>query len=113
MPVTFHKGNAVSALIDKRVDYLLNCVNCQGKYASGIAKEIGTRIPTAIRRYNDFYRWKNRNGQKMLGDIAIDGSSGVVHLAAQEFYWYDGKQYVDYTELDSCLIKFAEFYQAR
>jgi O-acetyl-ADP-ribose deacetylase (regulator of RNase III) len=58
MSVKFKKGNAVSALIDGEVDYLLNCVNCQGKYASGIAKEIRERIPSAYRRYEDFYRWK-------------------------------------------------------
>jgi hypothetical protein len=102
--ITYKKGNAVSALIDGEIDYLLNCVNCQGRYASGIAKEIRERIPSAYRRYEDFCRqYKGR----MLGDLAID-YSGVVHLAAQEFYGYDKKRYVNYGALSSCLFKFKD-----
>ena len=103
--ITYKKGNAVSALIDGEINYLLNCVNCQGKYASGIAKEIRERIPSAYRRYEDFYRWKKG---RMLGDFAIDGESGVVHLAAQEFYGYSQGRYVNYGALASCLIKFRD-----
>lgn len=102
MSITFKKGNAVSALIDKEIDVLLHCVNCKGVFASGIAGEIRKRIPTAYQEYMEFYQ----SNKSMLGKFAWCGSK-VVHLAAQSFYGRDGKRYVNYGALSECLNAFA------
>lgn len=42
--IKFVKGSVVDALLKGEIDFLINQVNCQGVYASGIAKEIGNHI---------------------------------------------------------------------
>ncbi len=99
MPIQYKKGNAVTALIDGEINLLLNCVNCQGKYASGIAKEIRQRIPTA---YDDYLEFYNLHQGSMLGEFYWH-MGRVVHIAAQEFYGYDNKRYVNYAALAKAL----------
>lgn len=105
MAITYKKGNAVSALIDGEINLLLNCVNCQGKYASGIAKEIRERIPSAYEDYMEFYQ---HHKGKMLGNVYWH-MSRVVHIAAQEYYGYDKKRYVNYGALGVALSQIRTF----
>ena len=92
-------GNAIDYALAKSNRVLLHCVNAQGKYASGIAKEIRQRIPEAYEAYMDYHE---------LGDVSYTRDNKVINLCAQEFYGNDGKKYVSYKALQSCLecIKF-------
>lgn len=91
--IKFVKGNAVDALLNGEIDFLLNQVNCRNKYASGIAKEIGEKIPEAKKAYHDWCSKRN----DLLGDIIC--IEGVIHIFGQEFYGRDGKRYTNYGAL--------------
>lgn len=102
MTITYKQGNAVDALINGEIDVLLHCVNCRGKFASGIAGEIRKKIPVAYDSYMDFY--DSQQGD-MFGKTCW-GSGKVVHLAAQYDYGYSGTRFVNYGALASCLQSF-------
>lgn len=95
--IIFVKGNAVDALVNGDIDFLLNQVNCQNKYASGIAKEIGDKIPAAKRAYHNYCEFHAPDKSKMLGGTVQ--CDGVIHLFAQEYYGRDGKRYTHYGHL--------------
>ena len=86
-------GDAVTAVIDNEIDFLLHVANCQGKMGSGIALTIKQKIPSAYEAYKKF---EEDNGLT-LGTLSSDGT--VINLHAQEFYGYDGKRYLDYEAL--------------
>ena len=96
--IKFVKGNAVDALLNGEIDFLLNQVNCQGVYASGIAKEIGGRIPDAKEEYHSYINHPYVNRNQILGDVVVT-ESGVVHIFSQEFYGRGGKRYTNYGAL--------------
>lgn len=98
--IKFVEGNAVDALINGEIDFLLNQVNCQNKYASGIAKEISEKIPRAKERYHRMCEEYIGIGRKVpLGITSM--ADGVVHIAGQEFYGRDSKRYTNYGALAS------------
>lgn len=97
---TYKNGNAVDALIDGEVDFLLHVANCRGKMGSGIALEIKNRIPSA---YFNYKYHEKINSKVILGEVS--SGSNVVNLHAQEYYGYDGKRYLDYEALAKCLEK--------
>lgn len=101
--IKIQQGNAVSALLNGDVDYLIHCTNAQGKYASGIAGEIRRRIPTAYEAYMKQYNtWKERGNKHIpLGDIS--SAKGVINLCGQKYYGNDGKWYVNYGAIASGL----------
>lgn len=94
------EGNAIDYVLEnptKRL--LLHCVNSRGKFASGIAGEIRRRIPSAYENYMGDYR---------LGSVTYCIDDMVVNMCAQKDYGYDGKRYVDYDVLESCLTQVEE-----
>lgn len=95
--ITFVKGNAVDALINGEIDFLINQVNCQNKYASGIAKEIGEKIPTAKQAYHDYCEHHKVNKDKLLGGAIMH--SNVIHIFGQQYYGRDGDRYTNYGAL--------------
>ena len=98
--IKFVKGNAVDALLSGDIDFLLNQVNAQNKYASGIAKEIGERIPRAKERYHGMCEEYLKVGRKVpLGMTAT--ADGIIHIVGQEFYGRGGKRYTNYGALAS------------
>lgn len=96
----FEKGCAVQAIKGNSRFILINCVNCQGKYASGIAKTIRDNIPEAYSTYLEFYN-KYQISKEMLGNYYWKGQ--VIHMAAQEWYGYDKRRYVNYAALAKAL----------
>lgn len=92
-------GNAVSALLNGDVDFLIHVSNCQGRFNSGVAKEVRERVPNAYLDYMNYHR--GNNGGLVLGEVS--GSDGVINLHAQEYYGYDGKRYLNYGALSKCL----------
>lgn len=97
MKPIFKQGNAVTALLDREVDFLIHVTNAQLKMGSGIAKEIRERVPSAYESYMD----------NQIKDITgcISGADGVINMTAQRYYGYDGKRYINYGDLVECLIK--------
>lgn len=93
------KGNAVSALIKGDVEFLLHITNCKGRMGSGIAKEIKQRIPEAFSIYRDTYDLSGLS----LGLVTSAGH--VYNMCAQDKYGYDGKRYLSYDALVTCLEK--------
>lgn len=89
------QGNVVSALLNKEVDYIIHCCNAQGKFNSGVAKEVRERIPAAYRKYMSDYEAINNT----LGTLSLaqnTPTSGVINLVGQEYYGYGGKRYGNY-----------------
>lgn len=84
------EGNVVTALLNKKVDYIVHCCNAKGKFNSGVAKEIRERVPKAYKNYmRNYERMSNTLGTLSLGD-------GVINLVGQDRYGYDGKRYGNY-----------------
>src|SRR5690554_1834390 len=94
--IKFVKGNAVDALLSGEIDFLLNQVNCQNKYASGIANEIGEKIPEAKKAYHDLFN-SPMKPKKLLGGVYA--CAGVIHLFGQDFYGRGGQRYTNYGAL--------------
>jgi len=103
------KGNVVDALLNKDIDYLLHCCNCQNNFGSGIAKEIKERVPSA---YDVDKKRHVLSDGELLGHCSIDYKTGVVNIYAQEFYGYYGDWFkqrsrqVNYGALSSSLMFF-------
>ncbi|QDP64721.1 MAG: hypothetical protein GOVbin2917_36 [Prokaryotic dsDNA virus sp.] len=91
MSIKYVKGDAVQALVNGEVDYLLHCCNCQNNFGSGIAKTIKEVFPDAYELDCSFAK-KKRN---FLGNVG-ESSSGVLNLYGQEYYGYVGEYYKDH-----------------
>lgn len=78
--IDFKLGNAVSALLDGEVEFLMHCCNCRNNFGSGIAKEIRERIPSAYEADTKHY---NAN-DKILGSMSTDGR--VLNLYGQDYF---------------------------
>ena len=79
--IDFKLGNAVSALIEGEVEFLMHCCNCRNNFGSGIAKEIRERIPSAYEADTVHYR---RATSSILGSVSTDGS--VLNLYGQDYF---------------------------
>lgn len=101
--ITIKKGNAVDALLNKEIDYLVHSTNAQGVFSSGIAGEIRRRIPEAYVAYMKQYNmWKCHGKESIpLGDLSSGGK--VINLCGQEFYGRSGKRYTNYGAIASGL----------
>lgn len=100
MTLRYKTGCAVTETLSNNNYVLLNCVNCQGKYASGIAKTIRDKVPQSYQDYLEFYG-KYSKSRDMLGEFYWKGQ--VIHIAGQEYYGYDKKRYVNYAALSKAL----------
>ena len=74
------KGDAVKALVNNDVDYLMHCCNAQGVMGSGIALQIKNTFPQTYKDYHNYCR----NYDNLLGSIVI--RDGVINIIAQNFY---------------------------
>ncbi len=102
MPVTFKKGNAVSALIDGEIDVLLHVCNNKGVMGSGIALEIKNRIPDAYQSYKYIYDKVGLNlGSVTYGFVGVT-DRWVYNMVAQDGYG-SGKRFLNYGALSKCL----------
>ena len=112
------KGSLLEA---EDLDYICHQVNCQGRMGSGIAKAIRDRWPEAYNEYRAWHHeWEQRademggsfefygptGDELMLGNIlihALDDNLNIIHMAAQQYYGYDGRRYTSYDAFWSCL----------
>lgn len=105
--VKYVKGN----LLDSDCDYICHQVNCQGRMASGIAKQIRERWPIVYKVYKNRYDYHTSIGvtsEDMLGNVDLipiddDGTRFVFNMYSQADYGYDGKRYTSYDAFSDCL----------
>jgi O-acetyl-ADP-ribose deacetylase (regulator of RNase III) len=95
-------------LLQADVQYICHQVNCQGRMASGIAKQIREKWPDVYTSYMDWYNYHHeRGGERNLhGEaqfITVADNKTVINMFAQLFYGYDGKRYTSYDAFWSCL----------
>jgi O-acetyl-ADP-ribose deacetylase (regulator of RNase III) len=99
-------------LLDSDCDYICHQVNCRGRMASGIAKQIRERFPEVYKEY----RWRyeralelNINPDKFLGSSDVlklkDDKRHIVNMYSQRSYGYDGKRYTSYKAFEYILRK--------
>tara|TARA_R110000850_G_scaffold269316_1_gene401320 strand:- start:12 stop:512 length:501 start_codon:yes stop_codon:yes gene_type:complete len=100
--IEVREGNVVDALFNKEVDYIMHVVNCQGKMASGVAKEIRNRVPIAYTMYMNLYNFRKEHNKTSVGECSDGGK--VLNLHAQEYYGYDNKRYLNYGALAKSLV---------
>lgn len=110
----------VGNLLNSNCDYICHQVNCQGRMASGIAKQIRERWPVVYDEYKAKYDNTEddilRNcssfefapdvSEVLLGDtqfIPVGDNKTVVNMFGQQYYGYDGKRYTSYDAFWNCL----------
>jgi O-acetyl-ADP-ribose deacetylase (regulator of RNase III) len=93
------KGN----LLDSNCDYICHQVNCRGRMASGIAKQIRERFPEVYDHYRTRYEDVVNLGidpDKMVGSTDIvkleNDIRHVINIYSQRSYGYDGGRYTSY-----------------
>lgn len=91
MSIKYVKGDAVQALLNGEVDYLLHCCNCQNNFGSGIAKQVREMLPDAYELDCSFAK----RGCNFLGNVGKSGS-GVLNLYGQDYYGYVGDYYKEH-----------------
>jgi O-acetyl-ADP-ribose deacetylase (regulator of RNase III) len=123
MTIQIVKGDAVKALKNKEINYLLHCVNCQGVMGSGIALQIKNTFPEV---YED-YTWFVKNNydpevckptEPLLGNYRLSFlkdlsiippktlyNRGVVNLFGQENFGMQVRQ-LNYGAISNALYKF-------
>ena len=109
--LTFVLGDAVKALQNKEVDFLMHCCNAQGVMGAGIAKQIKEAFPSTYRAY-DAYCQAGKYSEVLLGNIIIE--SRVINAIAQ-FKLGTSRRQVHYGALSSCVaqvVRSAELYHA-
>ena len=101
------------------LDVICHQVNCQGKMASGIAKQIRDTYPQVYREYKTKCDKMSERGEIILGEIQYISLWAdffekdikhyhVCNMFAQDHYGYDGKRYTSYDGFWSCLGKIRE-----
>lgn len=100
-------GNVLLAA--KPGNIIAHGVNCQGVMGSGVVKLIREAFPDVYQAYID-YCIIGRNPEKFLGKIQFVRSKNNVIVAncfTQLNYGRDGKRYVSYDAVDSCMEELA------
>lgn len=101
--IKYIKGDAVEALKNGDVDYLIHCCNAQGVMGSGIAKQIKKEFPESYQKYHDFCN-STPDVKERMG-MVVDNEDGVLNLIGQESYGpSNGRRYVHYGYLQRGLI---------
>jgi len=105
--IKYLKGDLVEALKSGEVQVIAHSCNCFNTMGSGVALAIKKSFPEA---YAADCRTVKGDKEK-LGDmsIAVTDFGKVFNLYGQYNYGKDGKQYTDYTALDSALFHMSGF----
>lgn len=103
------EGNAVDALLNGDVDYLMHCCNTHANMGAGIAKEIATRIPNALEedklcheKMNEEYSDYKTARMKQAGMCSVS-KEGVINLYGQVDYGRSKRQ-VNYGYLATSIV---------
>lgn len=111
MPIKIIKGD----LLDTKADLIAHGVNSKGKFASGVAGAIAKKWPIVKKEY--LYKYKSVKWY--LGEVQIVCANSydshyplVANMCTQENYGNDGKLYLSYSALQSCLNSVLSYAQA-
>lgn len=115
-------GDLLEVQQTMNLDVICHQVNCQGKMASGIAKQIRDTYPQVYDAYKAKYDAVVQYGSHiMLGDIQFvalyeDFMKDIKHpkvcnMFAQNNFGYDGKRYTSYDAFWICLNKIKQSLQ--
>jgi O-acetyl-ADP-ribose deacetylase (regulator of RNase III) len=116
MGIHYKTGN----LLDAPVDYICHQVNCQGRMASGIAKQIRDRWPIVYEQYMAGINERRKKVEELCGqwesqidvsetllghgqNIPVSDNLTVINMFSQQYYGYDGKKYTSYDAFWDCL----------
>lgn len=103
MGIKYVKGDAVKALQEGQINFLVHGVNCQGVMASGIAKQIRETFPECYGRYIEYTaERKKHNAPVKPGDVQLWIRSGrvIANLYSQDNYGYNGNRYCSYDGIE-------------
>tara|TARA_R100000951_G_C2653160_1_gene185157 strand:+ start:8651 stop:9118 length:468 start_codon:yes stop_codon:yes gene_type:complete len=102
-------------LLDTECEFIAHGVNCQNKMGSGVAKAIFSRYPEIKKSYHKYYESNIHlalNGAEdfltTVQPVEVHDGKVVFNLFTQEYYGYDGKQYVSYEAIEECFRLLAE-----
>lgn len=98
-------------LLKTPFEIIAHQVNCQGKMASGVAKQIREKFPDVYSFYMAII--KIEGAEKMLGrgQVVLTQSTAIFNIFGQYDYGYDGKKYTSYQALKSGFIEAIKFYR--
>lgn len=101
--LTYVKGDAVQALVDGKVDFLMHCCNAQGVMGAGIARQVKDAFPESYQYYK---RWCETSGKGkwLLGRNVVH--SKVINAIGQHTTGH-GRQ-VHYGAIASCIADLHE-----
>jgi len=88
--------------------------NAQGVMGSGVAKQLRAKYPEIFLDYLDLLNTFKESKDSPMGKTMVSLVSKDLYIAnavTQEFYGRDGKQYVDYEALSTCLTSVADLAQ--
>lgn len=100
----YEMGDAIKALLDGKVDFLMHCCNAQGIMGAGIARQIKEEFPSAFQRYAKYCE-TGRKGSWLLGNNVIE--CGVINAIAQLNMGVNERQ-VHYGALAKCIADLHE-----
>ena len=99
MEIIYKKGN----LVEAAEDAIAHGCNAQGVMRSGVAKAIRETFPLAYDAYNALHKHNNSGLSLGVAQYVQTKNKYIVNCITQEFYGRDGKQYVDYDAIRSCM----------
>lgn len=85
--------------------------NCQGDMGSGIALAVKEKFPKVFTEYEKMCSKVARKGS-LLGHIQPvidDANFCIINAFTQETYGKEGKKYMSYDAIDSCMLKISFF----
>lgn len=107
-------------LLETDCQVIAHGVNCQGVMGSGVAKALYEKWPRVRDKYLDFFIEHNAgpDGENFLGTIDVllaerVTNKIVINCFTQQYYGNDGKQYLSYDALLSCMEDLYSFCIAR
>ena len=96
----------IGNVFDTDAKYICHQVNCKGKMASGVAKEVRERYPDVYQEYMNIWKWSVEFNSSLLGHaqfIKVEPNRIIVNCFAQYNYGYDGGQYTNIEALKLAL----------
>lgn len=95
-------------LLESNATIIAHQVNCQGKFNSGVAKQVRTKYPEVYFEYKRLCDKHSKLKETLLGNCQIIGISDgkyIANLFGQLGYGYDGKQYTNMNALKLAMMK--------
>lgn len=96
----------IGNVFDTDAKYICHQVNCKGKMASGVAKEVRERYPDVYQEYMNIWKQSTGFNSSLLGHaqfVKVEPNRIIVNCFAQYNYGYDGGQYTNIKALKLAL----------